>query len=325
MVERGVDQQLEGSAPAACPVPEGLSGRSRDAGGRAPGDWRRTATMIPLLQVPAPAPLVKTSAGRSGATRQGGSMLGELASSKGRPARRLWASTLDTTVARRHARPMTPRHKESRHGRSCAPATSAWTCLAHWSPRPRRDRQPGRAAAAGDRGAAAVVLPSLFEEQLTLEADQAATSWSGQPVGGAGPGRLQRRRLPGPGRKGQGQPADPGDRQPQRRHPRHLGQARQPAGGGRADALELNIYYVSSSPRVGGAEIERRYLELVGSVRQTIGIPGGQAQPVFQLRRQPDPPARPGRRRRAGAVQPLLPARPRPGDPGGHSPGPVHL
>ena len=40
-----------------------------------------------------------------------------------------------------------------------------------------------------------------------------------------------------------------------------------------ADALELNIYYVSSSPGVGGAEVERRYLELVGSVRQTIGIP----------------------------------------------------
>ena len=40
-----------------------------------------------------------------------------------------------------------------------------------------------------------------------------------------------------------------------------------------ADALELNIYYVSSSPGVGGPEVERRYLELVGSVRQTIGIP----------------------------------------------------
>jgi hypothetical protein len=40
-----------------------------------------------------------------------------------------------------------------------------------------------------------------------------------------------------------------------------------------ADALELNVYYVSSSPRLDGAEVERRYLELVGSVRQTIGIP----------------------------------------------------
>src|SRR4029453_16566585 len=40
-----------------------------------------------------------------------------------------------------------------------------------------------------------------------------------------------------------------------------------------ADALELNIYYVSSSPGVGGPEVERRYLELVRLVRQTIGIP----------------------------------------------------
>ena len=40
-----------------------------------------------------------------------------------------------------------------------------------------------------------------------------------------------------------------------------------------ADALELNVYYVSSSPRLGGSEVERRFLELVGSVRQTISIP----------------------------------------------------
>jgi dihydroorotate dehydrogenase (fumarate) len=40
-----------------------------------------------------------------------------------------------------------------------------------------------------------------------------------------------------------------------------------------ADGLELNVYYVSSSPRLGGSEVERRLLELVGSVRQTIGIP----------------------------------------------------
>jgi len=40
-----------------------------------------------------------------------------------------------------------------------------------------------------------------------------------------------------------------------------------------ADALELNIYYVSSSPGMGGPEVERRYLELVRSVRQAIAIP----------------------------------------------------
>jgi dihydroorotate dehydrogenase (fumarate) len=40
-----------------------------------------------------------------------------------------------------------------------------------------------------------------------------------------------------------------------------------------ADALELNSYYVSSRPGLAGAEVEWRYLELVRSVRQTIGIP----------------------------------------------------
>ena len=40
-----------------------------------------------------------------------------------------------------------------------------------------------------------------------------------------------------------------------------------------ADALELNIYYVSSSPGLSGSEVEWRYLELVRAVRQAIGIP----------------------------------------------------
>ena len=40
-----------------------------------------------------------------------------------------------------------------------------------------------------------------------------------------------------------------------------------------ADALELNVYYVSSSPRLAGSEVERRYLDLVRSVREAIGIP----------------------------------------------------
>ncbi len=40
-----------------------------------------------------------------------------------------------------------------------------------------------------------------------------------------------------------------------------------------ADALELNIYYVSSSPGLGGSDVEQRYLDLVRAVRQTIAIP----------------------------------------------------
>ena len=120
-------------------------------------------------------------------------------------------------------------------------------------------------------GAGAVVLPSLFEEELALEGP-------GEPRPDAGPGD----------RAGYG--AGP------EAYLSLLDQAKQTldipvvaslngvSRGGwagyatrleeaGADALELNVYYVSSSPKVGGAEVERRYLELVGSVRQTIGIP----------------------------------------------------
>jgi dihydroorotate dehydrogenase (fumarate) len=105
-------------------------------------------------------------------------------------------------------------------------------------------------------GAGAVVLPSLFEEQLALEADQAerrgylalvekAKAALQVPViaslNGVTPGSWVE----------------------------HAGLLEE-AG---ADALELNIYYVSSSPRVSGSEVERRYLELVRSVRQAVGIP----------------------------------------------------
>jgi len=40
-----------------------------------------------------------------------------------------------------------------------------------------------------------------------------------------------------------------------------------------ADAVELNVYYVSSSPGLGGSDVEQRYLDLVRAVRQAIGIP----------------------------------------------------
>ena len=127
-------------------------------------------------------------------------------------------------------------------------------------------------------GAAAVVLPSLFEEQLTLEADQvrrlreagadslsAALALDDYNAGPSGYLALVEQATatlqipviaslngvtPGTWVK----------------HASLLEEAG-------ADALELNIYYVSSSPGVGGPEVERRYLELVRLVRQAIGIP----------------------------------------------------
>src|SRR4030095_5617891 len=40
-----------------------------------------------------------------------------------------------------------------------------------------------------------------------------------------------------------------------------------------ADAIELNLYTVATDPRVGAAELEARYLELVAGVRSAISIP----------------------------------------------------
>jgi dihydroorotate dehydrogenase (fumarate) len=40
-----------------------------------------------------------------------------------------------------------------------------------------------------------------------------------------------------------------------------------------ADAVELNIYYVSSRPGQSGSEVEWHYLDVVRAVRQAIGIP----------------------------------------------------
>ncbi len=40
-----------------------------------------------------------------------------------------------------------------------------------------------------------------------------------------------------------------------------------------ADALELNIYFIPTDPNLTGAEVERRYVEVVRHVRQTVSIP----------------------------------------------------
>jgi dihydroorotate dehydrogenase (fumarate) len=50
----------------------------------------------------------------------------------------------------------------------------------------------------------------------------------------------------------------------------HYATALQDAG---ADALELNVYQVAADPDIIGAEVEERYLRLVESVRTAIGIP----------------------------------------------------
>jgi dihydroorotate dehydrogenase (fumarate) len=40
-----------------------------------------------------------------------------------------------------------------------------------------------------------------------------------------------------------------------------------------ADALELNVYYVVTDPKMTAAEVEERYLKLVAAVRESVSIP----------------------------------------------------
>jgi dihydroorotate dehydrogenase (fumarate) len=40
-----------------------------------------------------------------------------------------------------------------------------------------------------------------------------------------------------------------------------------------ADALELNIYFISTDPEMSGAQVEQMYVDLVSQVKASIGIP----------------------------------------------------
>jgi dihydroorotate dehydrogenase (fumarate) len=105
-------------------------------------------------------------------------------------------------------------------------------------------------------GAGAVVLPSLFEEDLAGEAGGSTLA--------AYLSLLERARaelsipviasLNGTSRGGWVDNA-----------------ARLEEAG--AQALELNIYYVSASPGWSATDVEGRYLDLVGAVRRTVRIP----------------------------------------------------
>jgi len=133
-----------------------------------------------------------------------------------------------------------------------------------------------------DAGAAAAVLPSLFEEQLThdqVELDRLLETTS-EHVGEAqsyfpeledyntGPfAYLQRIEQ---AKRAVAIPViaslngvTPGGWV---RHAERM----QDAG---ADALELNLYSVATDPRVDAAELEARYLELVAAVRAAVTVP----------------------------------------------------
>ncbi|MEZ6099732.1 MAG: dihydroorotate dehydrogenase-like protein [Pirellulaceae bacterium] len=131
-------------------------------------------------------------------------------------------------------------------------------------------------------GAAAAVLPSLFEEQIEHEqlalhrlyeyqAESYAESLSyfpTMPMYGVGPDEYLKYleeaksavRMP---LIASLNGASPGGWM---RYARNM----QDAG---ADALELNIYYVPTDPSESAAEVERRYAEMVNNVSVTVDIP----------------------------------------------------
>jgi dihydroorotate dehydrogenase (fumarate) len=117
-----------------------------------------------------------------------------------------------------------------------------------------------------------VVLPSLFEEELAADQDQAgATSGSASPIRPAtAPVRPPTFRCSNRPRRPCRSPVIASLNGTTRggwvRHAARLEQAG-------ADALELNIYYVSSRPGLSGGEVEGNYLDVVREVRRAIGIP----------------------------------------------------
>jgi dihydroorotate dehydrogenase (fumarate) len=130
-------------------------------------------------------------------------------------------------------------------------------------------------------GAGAVVLPSLFEEELAEEARQVdallatgattAEARAGHPdrVGyGAGPAAYLS--LVARAKQALSVPVIASLNGVSRGGWVRYAARLEEAG---ADALELNVYYVSSRPGRSGSEVEWRYLDVVRAVRQATGLP----------------------------------------------------
>jgi dihydroorotate dehydrogenase (fumarate) len=131
-------------------------------------------------------------------------------------------------------------------------------------------------------GAAAVVLPSLFEEQLTGTHGGAGTGSSGNTGGAPAAGTAP--------------PDLAGYNQGPESYLEHLRKAKAAVGipiiaslnatspgswvrfardieAAGADALELNIYHVPTSPEVTGATLEQTYCDLVALIKANVRIP----------------------------------------------------
>ena len=83
-----------------------------------------------------------------------------------------------------------------------------------------------------------------------------------------------------------------------------------------AAAIELNIYYLPGDPHISGRDVEQRHIDVLTRVKDAVTVPVAvKLEPALQLDRRDGAAARRGRRGRAGALQPVPAARHRPRDP----------
>jgi dihydroorotate dehydrogenase (fumarate) len=117
-------------------------------------------------------------------------------------------------------------------------------------------------------GAGAVVLPSLFEEELT-EPGPGAAAGAGERAGyGAGPDAYLS--LVSEARKTLAIPVVASLNGVSRGGWSSYATRLEEAG---ASALELNVYYVSSRPGLSGSDVEWHYLDVVRAVRRATSLP----------------------------------------------------
>ena len=145
-------------------------------------------------------------------------------------------------------------------------------------------RRPANLLRLEEAGAAAVVLPSLFEEQIEHDSFQVQAALE------AGAGVYQE------AARGYLPEAAEGYATGSERYLALLTEARQSlkipviaslngvsAGGwveyarkmedAGASALELNVYFIAADMAESGEQVERRYLDLVAAVRRSVGLP----------------------------------------------------
>ena len=119
-----------------------------------------------------------------------------------------------------------------------------------------------------EAGAGAVVLPSLFEEELEEEAPPPRTTGGGPAGYGAGPAAYLA--LVAQAKAALSIPVVASLNGVSRGGWASWASRLEEAG---ADALELNVYYISSRPGLSGSDVEWHYLDVVRAVRRATRLP----------------------------------------------------